>query len=233
MADHRDGPLIRDKSKENVQCRITLAIVIGIVLGSVFAFLYPYELFTYYSPFQNQPFGKTNLKLEIASLSEKNAELNIKLKFLGKQLRLAEQGRDYAQKQVTALGGNHKAGPFNTVKGLRTNPTVVPDESVNPRLAKILEEVAVHKEIIVAIANSKVQSMLEVWFTSIKKVGIPNHLVVALDDHLLHLRRDPIQCRRLSRLFKLLRLHNRSRLLVRNDFSFFTARTAALVVRNA
>ncbi|KAM3758419.1 hypothetical protein ACB098_01G042600 [Castanea mollissima] len=200
MADHRDGPLMRDKSKESVQCQITLAIVIGIVLGCVFAFLYPYELFTYYSPFQNQPFGKTNLKagssscesserigilkLEIASLSEKNAELNIKLKILRKQLRLAEQGRDYAQEQVMALGENHKAGTFGTVKGLRTNPTVVPDESVNPRLAKILEEVSVHKEIIVAIANSKVQSMLEVWFTSIKKVGIPNHLVVALDDHI-------------------------------------------------
>ncbi|XWS21085.1 hypothetical protein CRYUN_Cryun30bG0025000 [Craigia yunnanensis] len=76
----------------------------------------------------------------------------------------------------------HKAGPFGTVKALRTNPTIVPDDSVNPRLAKILEEVAVRKELIVALANSNVKEMLEVWFSSIKRVGIPNYLVIALDD---------------------------------------------------
>ncbi|KAF8409926.1 hypothetical protein HHK36_002445 [Tetracentron sinense] len=74
------------------------------------------------------------------------------------------------------------AGPFGTVKGFRTNPTVIPDESVNPRLAKIIEKVAVRKELIVALANSNVKDMLEVWFSCIKKVGIPNYLVVALDD---------------------------------------------------
>jgi hypothetical protein len=115
---------------------------------------------------------------------EKNAELNKQVKDLTENLRLAEQGKDNAQKQFLVLGEKHKAGPFGTVKGLRTNPTVIPDESVNPRLAKILEEVAIQKEIIVALANSNVKSMLEVWFTSIKNVGIPNYLVVALDDHI-------------------------------------------------
>jgi hypothetical protein len=115
---------------------------------------------------------------------EKNAELNKQVKGLTENLRLAEQGKDNAQKQFLVLGEKHKAGPFGTVKGLRTNPTVIPDESVNPRLAKILEEVAIQKEIIVALANSNVKSMLEVWFTSIKNVGIPNYLVVALDDHI-------------------------------------------------
>ncbi|KAH0678206.1 hypothetical protein KY284_019291 [Solanum tuberosum] len=75
-----------------------------------------------------------------------------------------------------------QAGPFGTVKSLRTNPPVIPDESVNPRLAKLLAEIAVGKEVIGALANSNVKSMLEVWFNSIKKVGIPNYLVVALDD---------------------------------------------------
>ncbi|KAM0917462.1 hypothetical protein ACQ4PT_009498 [Festuca glaucescens] len=78
----------------------------------------------------------------------------------------------------------YKAGPFGTVKALRTNPTVIPDESVNPRLAKILEEVAVKKELVVALANSNVREMLEVWFTNVKRVGIPNYLVVALDDNI-------------------------------------------------
>lgn len=122
------------------------------------------------------------LKSDIQSLLEKNVELSKQVKDLTENLRLAEQGKDNAQNQFLVLGEKHKAGPFGTVKGLRTNPTVLPDESVNPRLAKILEEVAIQKEIIVALANSNVKSMLEVWFTSIKNVGIPNYLVVALDD---------------------------------------------------
>lgn len=124
------------------------------------------------------------LKSNIMGFTEKNAELKKQVTELAEKLRLAEQEKDQAQKQFMALGKHHKAGPFGTVKGLRTNPTVLPDESVNPRLAKILEEVAVRKELIVALANSNVQLMLEVWFTSIKKVGIPNYLVVALDDRI-------------------------------------------------
>lgn len=124
------------------------------------------------------------LKADIISLSEKNAELKKQIRELNEKLRLAEQGTDQAQKQVMVLGERHKAGPFGTVKGLRTNPTVIPDESVNPRLAKILEKVAVRKELIVALANSNVKPMLELWFNNIKRVGIPNYLVVALDDQI-------------------------------------------------
>lgn len=53
---------------------------------------------------------------------------------------------------------------------------------MNPRLAKILAELAVGKELIVALANANVKAMLEVWFTNIKRVSIPNYLVVSLDD---------------------------------------------------
>lgn len=113
---------------------------------------------------------------------EKNSQLEKHIKDLTRELRIVEQLKDHAQKQYLALGENHKAGPFGTVKGLRTNPTVIPDESVNPRLAKLLEKVAIQKELIVTLANSNVKPMLEVWFTSIQKVGIHNYLVVALDD---------------------------------------------------
>ena len=75
------------------------------------------------------------------------------------KLQIAGQGKDETL---------YKPGLFGTVKALRTNPTVTPDESVNPRLAKILEEVAVKKELIVALANTNVREMLEVWFTNIK-----------------------------------------------------------------
>lgn len=109
----------------------------------------------------------------MASLSEKNSELKKQIKEL--TLRLQSAGIDTLP---------IKAGPFGTVKAIRTNPTVTPDESVNPRLAKILKEVAVKKELIVALANSNVREMLEFWFTNIKRVGIPNYLVVALDENI-------------------------------------------------
>lgn len=124
------------------------------------------------------------LKSEFVAVSDNNAELKKQVRELTERLRLAEQGKDQAQKQFLALGKQVKAGPFGTVKGFRTNPTVVPDESVNPRLAKILEKIAINREIIVALANSNVKEMLEVWFTNIKRVGIPNYIVVALDDEI-------------------------------------------------
>lgn len=122
------------------------------------------------------------LKSEFIAASERSTELKKQIRELTQRLQLAEQGEDHAQKQVLVLGDQKKAGPFGFVKGLRTNPTVASDESVNPRLAKLLEKVAVRKEIIVALANSNVKEMLEVWFTNIKRVGIPNYLVVALDE---------------------------------------------------
>lgn len=124
------------------------------------------------------------LKSEFVAVSEKNAQLKKQVRELTERLQQAQQGSDQAQKQFLALGKQPKAGPFGTVQGLRTNPTVVPDESVNPRLAELLKKVAVQRELIVALANTNVKEMLEVWFTNIKRVGITNYLVVALDDEI-------------------------------------------------
>lgn len=178
--------------------RIAVAIGIGILCGCVFAFVFPSGFFA--SPAETSraitslKSGQVNsspcespekinmLKSELASITEKNAELKKQVRDLSTKLQLSEQGKDQAQKQFLTLGMQHKVGPYGTVKGLRTNPSILSDESVNPILSKILEKVAVHKELIVALANSNVREMLEVWFNNIKKVGIPNYLVVALDD---------------------------------------------------
>ncbi|XP_073156395.1 arabinosyltransferase RRA3-like [Henckelia pumila] len=181
--------------------RIAAAIGIGVLAGCIFAFLFPHGFVSSKPPSEIRPLSKSNLeadssscestekinilKADIMKLSEKNVELKRTVRELNEKLRLAEQGKGRAQEQIMVLGEPHKAGPFGTVKGLRTNPTVLPDENVNPRLAKILAKVAVNKELIVAIANSNVKWMLEVWFTSIQKLGIPNYLVVALDDGIL------------------------------------------------
>ncbi|PKA51923.1 rhamnogalacturonan II specific xylosyltransferase [Apostasia shenzhenica] len=176
----------------------TIAIGAGIFFGCVFAFLFPNGLFAFPSAARRanmsvrslqisstaceSPEKISVLKSKVATFSEKNAELKKQVRELSMKIQLSEQGKDQAQKQFLTLGLQRKAGPFGTVKGLRTNPTVLPDESVNPRLSEILEKVALQKELIVALANSNVREMLEVWFENIKRVGIPNYLVVALDD---------------------------------------------------
>ncbi|KVI06579.1 arabinosyltransferase RRA3-like isoform X1 [Cynara cardunculus var. scolymus] len=197
------GPAGR-RDKNTVQSirgtRIAVAIVIGILFGGIFAFLYPHGLF---SPIQTSPFqgrrlsksilqiGSTAcestermnmLKSDIIDLSRKNDELKKQVRDLTQKLMAAEQKNGKAEQQVEVIGDPQKAGPFGSVKGIRTNPMVLPDSTVNPRLAKILKKIAVQNELIVVLANSNVKAMLEVWFISIKKVGIPNYLVVALDD---------------------------------------------------
>ncbi|XP_028777056.1 arabinosyltransferase RRA3-like [Neltuma alba] len=199
MIGPREGPLMRNDTQSLRKSRVLIAVAIGVVIGCVFAFLFPNRLFVLNNA-PNRSHGtaayetQTNsaacessdrismLKSELVAASEKNSELKKQVRELTERLRLAEQGKDQAHKQFLTLGKQRKAGPFGTVKGLRTNPPVVPDESVNPRLAKILEKVAVHRELIVAVANSNVMEMLEVWFANIKRVGIPNYLVVALDE---------------------------------------------------
>ncbi|XP_076887568.1 arabinosyltransferase RRA3-like [Bidens hawaiensis] len=180
--------------------RIAIAIVIGILFGGLFAFYYPHGFFsnTNASQFQGRRLAKSilqigsascdsservnMLKSDLADLSTKNDELKKQVRDLTNKLMASEQKNGNAEKQVVVVGEPQKAGPFGTVKGIRTNPTVLPDETVNPRLSNILKKIAVQNEVIVALANSNVKEMLEVWFTSIKKVGIPNYLVVALDN---------------------------------------------------
>ncbi|KAK4258676.1 hypothetical protein QN277_005099 [Acacia crassicarpa] len=199
MIGRREGPLMRNNSHSLQKSRVLVAIAIGVFVGCVCAFLFPSGFFGSNAiPRRNynlvgskiqansaecESSDRVNmLKSEFVAVSEKNAQLKKQVRELTERLQQAKQGSDQAQKQFLALGKQPKAGPFGTVQGLRTNPTVVPDESVNPRLAKILEKVAVQREVIVALANANVKEMLEVWFTNIKRVGITNYLVVALDD---------------------------------------------------
>ncbi|CAM8936611.1 unnamed protein product [Rhodiola kirilowii] len=191
---------MRGGAQTSVRSRVMGAVAVGVLLGCVFAWLYPHGLFKSdpdvvrraasnsgvqagYSKCESSERVKM-LKADFMALSEKNSELKKQIRQLTEKLRLVEQGKDFTQKEIAIVGEQIKAGPFGTVKSLRTNPTVLPDESVNPRLAQLLNSVAVKKEIIVALANSNVKQMLEVWFTNIKRVEIPNYLVVALDDEI-------------------------------------------------
>ncbi|KAM7470738.1 hypothetical protein LguiA_008921 [Lonicera macranthoides] len=202
MAGRKDGgPFMRKNTVHSLQgSRIAAAIVTGVLVGCVFAFLFPHGLFSRNPPstIYSHRMAKSNaqvgpcesserfnmLKSEFVALSDKNAELKKQIRESTERLQLAEQRKEHAQKQVLVLGDQQRAGPFGSVKGLRTNSLVMPDASVNPRLTKILKKVSPNQELIVALANSNVKVMLEVWFTSIKRVGIPNYLVIALDEEI-------------------------------------------------
>ncbi|KAA8537656.1 hypothetical protein F0562_027264 [Nyssa sinensis] len=154
MAVREDGLLMKDKGQSLHGSRIAIAITIGVLAGCVCAFLYPRGFFTPDPPIQSRRVTKSilqiastscesaerinMLKSEIRGLSEKNAKLKKQVRELTENLRLAEQGKDHAQKQFMVLGLQHKAGPFGTVKGLRTNPTVIPDEPSEPEIGKNL-----------------------------------------------------------------------------------------------
>ncbi|KAF6149700.1 hypothetical protein GIB67_017433 [Kingdonia uniflora] len=174
----RDGSLLKNYGQSLRGSKITITVGIGIFLGCICAFMFSHGFLGSDSQLQE----RTQTSNITSQQEENNANLRKQVKELTEKLQRAQQETDQAQKQVRVMGEKKKAGPFGMVKSARTNPTVAPDESVNPRLAKLLEGVAVKKELIVTLANSNVKEMLEVWFTSIKRVGITNYLVVALDD---------------------------------------------------
>ncbi|KAG5573520.1 hypothetical protein H5410_063286 [Solanum commersonii] len=118
--------------------RIGAAIVIGVCVGCVFAFFYPYGFFSPNPPPKSHPLFKYDVLVESWS-NESTEWMNMLRSYIR---RLSEKNAEL-QKQVNLK----KAAPFGKVKSSRTNLPVLPDESVNPRLAKILTKVAVGKEI--------------------------------------------------------------------------------------
>lgn len=148
--------MMRDLGQWLYKSRGAIALVTGVVIFAIF-FLSDPQTGSALTPLSN---------LQIGS-SDKVALLEKQVKELTEKLQLIE---------------HPQAGPFGTVKALRTNPTIMPNVSVNPRLANMLQKVAIRGELIVTLANSNVKEALEIWFTNIKRVGISNYLVIALDD---------------------------------------------------
>uniref|UniRef100_A0A0E0EDS5 Glycosyltransferase n=1 Tax=Oryza meridionalis TaxID=40149 RepID=A0A0E0EDS5_9ORYZ len=149
MASRREGPLMRGGAGGgggqplSRGSRIAAAVAVGVALGCVCAFLYPDGLLSRSSdaalhwPRQADSVacetseGVTSLKSHVVLLERKNAEFRKQINELTMKLQLAGQGKDEVL---------YKAGPFGTVKAVRKNPTVIPDESINPRLDKILQQ---------------------------------------------------------------------------------------------
>lgn len=168
--------------------RVGLAVGVGILLGIVCSYFFPHGFLSDsgyggvgYSLVRRLGCDSTDkmlaMKADLVALREENDLLKINLKQF-------EQEKEASQTQLLALGPPTKAGPLGTVKSLRTNRVVQPDEAASPELAKLLAKVAINRELIVGIANNNVREMVRLWFTSIKNVGIKNYLLVALDDRI-------------------------------------------------
>ncbi|KAL3639211.1 hypothetical protein CASFOL_017118 [Castilleja foliolosa] len=173
-----------------VRSGIAATIGLGVAAGLIFIFLFPrgFFFFSVNAPITNQSLSKPDLKVDSSpcesteKLRLDNARLSNDIIVLKKKIQnLNEKLKKHSDAQFTSLCDPQKPGPFGTVKASRTNPSIIPDQTLNPRLAKILSKIAVKNELIVALANSNVQQILQLWFTSIKKTGIPNYLVIALD----------------------------------------------------
>eukprot|EP00250_Pteridium_aquilinum_P009961 c19054_g2_i1 orf=3-863(-) len=163
--------------------KVGVAVGLGAFVGLIWSFFHPHGLFSSsysgYVALSSTSCDRTNKMqysdAEISALVEEITQLKVHLK-------RAEQEKEASQNQLLALGPSVKVGPLGTVRSLRTNPSVQPDVSSNKKLAKLLERIAPDKELIVGIANNNVREMVRVWFSCIKKVGITNYLIVALDD---------------------------------------------------
>ncbi|KAL2635396.1 hypothetical protein R1flu_006875 [Riccia fluitans] len=193
--------------------RITIAVVIGITLGSFLAYISPHGFFLHSTPTDTRnshgsvaSSARTNTELPASSFSHRIAltedakiakiqeELTAQKKEndrllkeridLKRQILELSREKNAAQTKAMTFGPPVKAGPVGTMKSLRTFPTVEPgNEITNPELAELLQEVAINRELIVGVSNRNVLQMLKVWFDSIKVAGIKNYLVIALDDH--------------------------------------------------
>ncbi|KMZ71786.1 hypothetical protein ZOSMA_175G00280 [Zostera marina] len=186
----------------SLRFRVTKAIVIGVQIGCVLAYLYPDGLFyidgkvlqTARNVRSSLVVDRSScesvadvadLRSQIAALSEKNAGLKKQASELNLKLRALVESKDEAEKQLLVFSDKGpKAGPYGKVKSLQKNPTVVPNEYVNPILSKLLREISVEKEVMVTLANSNVKGTLSFFYENIKRIGIWNYLVVALDDQI-------------------------------------------------
>lgn len=65
MGGRREGSLMREKGQTGRGSRIAVAIVIGVLLGCVFAVFYPHGLFISDPPIRNRRIGHSDLQVPI------------------------------------------------------------------------------------------------------------------------------------------------------------------------
>eukprot|EP00897_Mesotaenium_endlicherianum_P006679 jgi/Mesen1/6039/ME000308S05227 len=171
----------RDPGRGLTDRKICLAVTFGIVVGIVVS------LVKLSSNGEQAGVSQLGSKLTTDGNEEGSSGDSSDLIAIRKErdfLKKEKERLERRLKEAESAGGSEavKVGPAGTVKSIRTNPVIASDVSVNPALAAILEKIAVNGELIVAVSNNNIREMLRTWFESIKRNGITNYIVVALDD---------------------------------------------------
>lgn len=163
--------------------RIGLAVLMGVGLGLIAAMWHVRSTANTAGEEESlREIEEATQKLQelVAEAERKNRELSASVQ--AAQRRLTEKLKK-EKGDSSVYGYSLNVGPVGTLVGPKSSQALVPaSPDVNPKLAEVLARVAINKELIVGISNINIQDMLETWFTSLKRLGVKNFLVVALDE---------------------------------------------------
>ena len=115
----------------------------------------------------------------ITTLNAENNDLKLKLDKALKEMDQIMKRHNEMQK-VLMEKGSEESLDRHAVWG----PSEERDEK-NPELGKLLREVAINDEVMVAVSNinyARPGGMLDLWMDGVKRAGVRNALVVALDE---------------------------------------------------
>jgi hypothetical protein len=168
-----------------------IALAAGIVFG-----LFVAMFNTSHSPAGQQLQGAgTSLQDEADALQQQMYELE-------KQLKEAKSERDSARRQLADQVQQQKdtEARFTVDQTIKSTTEIASSgcsdrhtpwlpsatrDKINPALAAFLKKVAVNNEVLVAVSNANYAwpgGMLELWMKSVKRAGVKNAMVVALDE---------------------------------------------------
>jgi hypothetical protein len=187
------APIRRHDHQSSRRFPVLVALAAGIAFGLIVAMF----------NMSRSPAGP-QLQGAGASLQEEADALQQQMYELEKQLKEAKSERDSArqladqvqqQKDVEArLRAAEKTSTIS-IKGAEIAagaadrhtpwlPSATRDK-INPELAAFLKKVAINNEVLVAVSNANYAwpgGMLELWMKSVKRAGVKNAMVVALDE---------------------------------------------------
>ncbi|KAG7674392.1 hypothetical protein Ndes2526B_g05117 [Nannochloris sp. 'desiccata'] len=181
--------------RHDQQCSRRYPVLVALAAGMVFGLVVP--MFN----ISRSPAGQ-KLQAADASLQDKVEVLQQQKYDLEKQFKEAKSERDSARRQLADQVQQQKdtearlAAEQTSIRSIKESagdcldrhtlwlPSATRDK-INPTLAAFLKKVAINNEVLVAVSNANYArpgGMLELWMKSVKRAGVKNAMVVALDE---------------------------------------------------
>lgn len=185
------APIRRHDQQPSRRYPVLVALAAGIVFGLAVAMF----------NMSRSPAGQ-QLQGAGASLQDEPNVLQQQMYDLEKQLKEAKSERDSARRQLADQVQQQKdiedrfAAEQTSISSIKSGagdcldrhtpwlPSATRDK-INPTLAAFLKKVAINNEVLVAVSNANYAwpgGMLELWMKSVKRAGVKNAMVVALDE---------------------------------------------------